>query len=180
MRFNAIVLALGLVAATTTTFAQTTSNMPAGATPAAPPVAQRAAAAAPAPAAPGVVSLSDMARETPPVPAASISTTSAPEVPAITSVDGTGASINAARDRMRSAGREASKAPTISLTRISRSGDDVSAVLWVQGMQRRVRTGDPVLTYIVGEIRQDGVCVYPAKGKVKDHCKNMLTFIKGI
>ena len=81
---------------------------------------------------------------------------------------------------MRPSGREASKPPTISLTRISRSGDEASAVLWVQGMQRRVRTGDPVLSYIVGEIRQDGVCVYPAKGKVKDHCKTMLTFIKGI
>jgi hypothetical protein len=121
-----------------------------------------------------------MARESAPAPAASLSTASGPDVPAITSVDGTGPSIDAARNRMRSPDREASKVPTISLTRISRSGDDVSAVLWVQGMQRKVRTGDPVLTYIVGEIRRDGVCVYPAKGKVKDHCKNMLTFIKGI
>ncbi|MCY1561613.1 hypothetical protein D9M68_988990 [compost metagenome] len=60
--------------------------------------------------------------------------------------------------------------------RITRVGGEDTAVIWIKGQNRKVTTGSRVLQYAVGEIKDDGVCLYPVKGKVKDKCKTLLTF----
>jgi hypothetical protein len=105
------------------------------------------------------------------------------DVPAITSVDGSGTPIDAARERLRGGiviSPVIERPTNITLKRISRSGTEVTAILWVKGQSRKVTSGSRVLDYTVGEIKEDGVCLYTLKGKVKDKCRTMLTFIQGV
>lgn len=195
MRSKALAIAFGLGAVATNAFGQINAAKPLG-TPSAAPVAVASSAQAPAapttpgstvapaaPAAPGVVTLSDMARQggEPPRAAGHPPAPSQTEVPAITILDGNGKPLDAARDRLRTTGSTPSAPRTnITLSRISRSGGDATAVLWVKGQHRKVTNGSRVLNYTVGEIKEDGVCLYPAKGKVKDKCRTMITFLQGV
>lgn len=192
MRFKTIILALNLSALAAVSHAQMlTPTNPAGGAPVAAPTtaaipvtaaSQAAATAAPAasgPLAPGVVSLADVARQSNGQPAPAPVGAQPNPVPAITLVDGTGQPIQVARDKMRRS-PDAAVAPRRNdpfyLVRISRVGGDDTAVLWIKGQHRKVTTGSRVLKYAVGEIKDDGVCIYLVKAKVKDKCKTLLTF----
>lgn len=191
MRFKTLILALNLSALAAASHAQMlTPAKPVVGTPATSPAtgagpvaatSQTTASVAQAQSsalAPGVVSLSDVARqssaESPRAPTA----TSATQVPAITVADGTGQPIELARDKMHQVRSSVVKYNTnpLQLIRISRVGGDDTAVLWIKGQNRKVTTGSRVLQYAVGEIKEDGVCLYPVKGKGKDKCATLLTF----
>jgi hypothetical protein len=187
MRFKSIILALNLSALAATSHAQLlTPAKPAVGAPATSAIPVTAAAQAPVPAspaqagslAPGVVSLSDVAKQSGSEPARAPAAVQPTPVPAITVADGTGQPIELARDKMRP-GPGASLATNSSpfrLIRISRVGGEDTAVIWIKGQNRKVTTGSRVLQYAVGDIKEDGVCLYPVKGKVKDKCKSLLTF----
>jgi len=188
MRFKTIILALNLSALAAASHAQmlTPAKPVVGAPVAAPsaaaiPVtAASQATAAPAPSgalAPGVISLSDVARQSG-EPARAPAGAQPTPVPAITVADGTGQPIELARDKMRPSPNAVltSNIGPFRLVRISRVGLDDTAVIWIKGQHRKVTTGSRVLQYTVGEIKEDGVCLYPVKGKVKDKCRTLLTF----
>lgn len=186
MRFKTIILALNLSALAAASHAQVlTPAKPVVGAPAAPPAAAAAAAQPSAsstarqagPLAPGVVSLSDVARQSATAPAPA--TAQPIPVPAITVTDGTGQPIDLARDKIRqsSDGTRTSNTSPFFLVRITRVGGEDTAVIWIKGQNRKVTTGSRVLQYAVGEIKDDGVCLYLVKGKVKDKCKTLLTFM---
>lgn len=125
---------------------------------------------------PGIVTLSDVARQSE-QPAPSTAQTG-PEVPAITLVDSSNKAMTEARQQLRAEGALAipAKRKEILLARISRSDYDANAVLYVKGQNRKVFSGSRVLQYTVGEIKEDGVCLYPAKGNAKNKCSTLVTF----
>lgn len=138
---------------------------------AAPAAGAAATNASPASSAP---TLSDLARQGPATPVQAQPTQQVPAIAIIDTNNKAGAKANAAGERRI-------EVPTkISLSRISRVGFDATVILWVEGQNRRVTTGSSVLEYTVGEIREDGVCMYKSKAKTKDRCKPFLTFVKGI
>lgn len=157
------------------------TQVPAGISPVRPPVAS--------PLAPGVVSLSDVARQpnADAAPKVGAIQPTAAEVQAITLVDGNGQPIDAARAKLRSGSPAFPVQSSIMLYRISNIGAEQSALLWVKGQYRRVVVGSSVLTYTVNEINDDGVCLVskgkqPTKAKAKakqDKCAHQLTFIQG-
>lgn len=147
------------------------------------PTAAPTATSAPTPAGPvagasgnGAPTLSDLARQGVANPAPRAETQPTQQVPAIEILDSkskVGPKTNALIERPPAIER-------ISLSRISRVGFDTTVVLWVEGQNRRVTTGSRVLEYTIGEIREDGVCMYKSKSKTKDRCKPFLTLNKGI
>lgn len=191
MRFKTIILALNLGALAAASHAQmltpakpavaATAGAPATAAPAAAPVAASAqpsasSAAQAGPLAPGVVSLSDVAKQSTAAPAPT--TTQPVPVPAITVTEGTGQPIELAREKFRMSSN-VTRIPNpnpLSLVRLTRVGGEDTAVIWIKGQNRKVTTGSRVLQYAVGEIKDDGVCLYPVKTKAKDKCKPFLTF----
>lgn len=193
MRFKTIILALNLSAFAAVSHAQMlTPAKPVVGAPAVAPTtdpipataaSQAATTAAPAPLgslAPGVVSLADVARQSNGQPAPLPVGAQPNTVPAITLTDGTGQPIQLARDKMRRAPDSAAtrRSDPFYLVRISRVGGNDTAVLWIKGQHRKVTTGSRVLKYAVGEIKDDGVCMYVVKSKVKekDKCRTLLTF----
>lgn len=174
MRSSLLLLAPGLLAASAVlaqapVTAPPQPPLPMG-VPAAPAAAPARAAAPAAP--PGVVTLSDVARQAPAV------AEPLPVAPA------------AAADRSPEPGLTFAPAPVlvpppvnkILLMRISSVGADTTAVLWVRGRHRKVAAGARVLQYTVGEIRDDGVCLYQPRpdGRIKDRCQEMVTFAQGV
>jgi len=128
------------------------------------------------------MTLSDVARQAPAEGPKPVSATPAlAEVPPITAVETSDKAADAARAGMASA-LQPRRALNIALYRLSTVGEDVSAVLWVKGRNRKVLPGARVLQYTVGEIRDDGVCLYKtrANGKVKDRCQQFVTFVQGV
>lgn len=136
---------------------------------------------------PGVLTLSEIAKQP---PSSGPSSTETPKVgaiqpiaedaQAITILDGKGLPATSAQGKFGDGDTRFVRAFTITLSRISTQGADSTALLWVQGQSRRVVPGARVLQYTVGDIREDGVCLYVAKGKVKDHCAKLLTFTQGV
>lgn len=128
--------------------------------------------------APGVVMLSDVAKQTPAEPpkVGAIQATVA-EVQPIQVLDASGKPVDAGIQKIA-----AIPAHSITLTRISTVGAAKSALLWVKGQQRAVTSGAQVLQYIVGEIREDGVCLYHGgrKESVKLKCTTFVTFAQGV
>lgn len=191
MRFKTLILAINLSAVATAAPAQLITpakpavGAPVGA-PAAPSVpAPTATQASPNSApnqtgslAPGVISLSDVARQSSSEPLRAPVAAQAMQVPAITVVDGTGQPIELARDKMQQGANSGLKRNTspFQLIRISRVGSDDTAVIWIKGQNRKVTTGSRVLQYTVGEIKEDGVCLYTVKAKIKEKCGTLLTF----
>lgn len=197
MRSKTIILALNLGALAAVSHAQiltpvkptvaAPAGTPAVAAPAAAPTGASAqpSASSAAPAgslAPGVISLSDVAKQS---TAATAPTTAQPvPVPAITVTEGTGQPIELAREKFRTSSNiTGTPSPTpLRLVRLTRVGGEDTAVIWIKGQNRKVTNGSRVLQYAVGEIKEDGVCLYPvqtkakAKGKAKDKCKPFLTF----
>lgn len=160
-----------------------TATTPPGGTQSATTTATASAPAAapmrPAAHAPGVVTLSDVANQpdgqTSNAPVAQVS------VPALVAVDGSGEAIDAARAQMRGAPQVAPVSKqSIILTRISRVGSEATAVLWIKGQHRKVATGSRALDYTIGEIKEDGVCLYSAKAKGGNKCSRLITFAKGL
>jgi hypothetical protein len=137
---------------------------------------------APAPAAaPDLVTLSDVAKQASAEAKAAPSQPALAEVPAITPVDGN-AALEATRARLRAAADRQAEPASVMLTRISSVDGDMRAVVWVKGQHRRLAPGAHLLQYTVGEIRNDGVCLYTAKagGRTKDYCPKLLTFAQGV
>lgn len=182
MRYKLLLLALVLAFAD---HALAQPPLPAG-TPAAPVAGPGAAPAsvsgsdarqsAAAPNMPGVVTLSDVARQAP---------TAAPPIATplpVAPVPGDVRLPDEGLPRGIPGGIPPRLALSIVLSRISTIGADTSAVLWVKGRHRKVAPGERVLQYTVGEIRHEGVCLYQARsdGKVKDRCQEMVTFVQGV
>ncbi|HYD60576.1 MAG TPA: hypothetical protein VEC35_09490 [Noviherbaspirillum sp.] len=92
---------------------------------------------------------------------------------AITIVDGNGKAVDDAAAKLS----KPPKIPDISLTRISRKGNDVTATLLVHGAGRRVKVGDTVLKMTVTAIREDGVCLDAVPSVSK--CARRVTFVTG-
>lgn len=133
--------------------------------------------------APGVVMLSDVAKQTPqePTKVGAIQAT-VTEVQPIQVLDANGKPLDPGTAKSAVASIQIGARQTITLTRISTVGAAKSAVLWVKGQQRAVTSGAKVLEYTVGEIREDGVCLYSGerKGNEKFKCKTFVTFIQGV
>ncbi|MEM8515104.1 hypothetical protein RCH14_004464 [Massilia sp. MP_M2] len=197
MRFNLILTAIALAFCVTSLQAQQLTpdrppvvpgnNMP-GQALAVTPTAVASPATAPAVSTPGAVTLSDIARQGSATPAPTVQPQSAGQVPAIAILDGNSNKIATKPVPVPTVVRVAPDT-SISLSRISRVGFDTTVVLWVKGQNRRVTTGSRVLDYTIGEIRDDGVCLYKpqtaAQIKKKqvaseNRCKPFLTFAKGL
>lgn len=145
-------------------------------TPAAVPAKSPAVAEAPRAApgsAPGVVTLSEVAKQASSEPVKALAVQPAPEVPAIAPVDGSG---DTARIKMRAL----EPVKSILLSRISSVDGGASAVVWVKGQHRKVAPGSRVLQYTIGEIRDDGVCLYKSGAHARDKCPTLLTFSEGV
>lgn len=196
MRFNLIVAATALVFCATSLQAQQMTPdrppvMPGTNVPGQAVAVTPTAAVAPiaAPVTPGAVTLSDIARQGSAAPVSPIvQPQPTSQVPAIAILDGNTNKI-ATKPIPANAMIRAASETSISLSRISRVGFDTTVVLWVKGQSRRVTSGSRVLDYTVGEIRDDGVCLYKiqtaAQTKKKqaasdNRCKPFLTFSKGL
>lgn len=197
MRFNLILTAIALAFCVNSLQAQQLTpdrppvapgtNVP-GQALAVTPTAAASPASAPAASTPGAVTLSDIARQGSATPVApTVQPQSAGQVPAIAILDGNSNKIVTKPVPVPTVVRVAPDT-SISLSRISRVGFDTTVVLWVKGQNRRVTTGSRVLDYTIGEIRDDGVCLYKPqtaaqikKKQVKsdNRCKPFLTFAKG-
>jgi hypothetical protein len=195
MRFNSILTAIVLACCANSLQAQQMTperppvmpgtNVPGQAV----AVTPTAAVPASAPVTPGAVTLSDIARQGSAAPANPIvQPQPTGQVPAIAILDGNTNKI-ATKPIPANAMIRAASETSISLSRISRVGFDTTVVLWVKGQSRRVTSGSRVLDYTVGEIRDDGVCLYKIQTAVQtkkkqaksdNRCKPFLTFSKGL
>lgn len=113
------------------------------------------------------------------------------EAKAIAVVDGNGKIVDAASAKMphgtlKEKADQPVRLPDIMLYRMSEIDGKRQAVMLVKGQMRRVQVGNQVLSYVISEMRDDGVCLEAAdKGgdKHKDDkqkaakCKPFLTFL---
>ena len=95
-----------------------------------------------------------------------------PDAKAIVVLDGNGKPIDDARSAKRPR-----PLPDFMLMRLSFRDGERHAMLWVKGVTRPVHVGSHVLKQVVSEIREDGLCLDPVKGKHK--CARFLTFDSG-